>query len=302
MSKLLYTHFIKLIIDYFLSCNKNIPRRSDSEMHNEGDDSPITKLPNTVKGTYMFRMEIPNTMINDAFKKSARYKYYKVKKAESEKEKAAEEPEVQNKSPVISGRGKGYMRLGDYEANVPKMFKKDVVPRKTRSLTVAKERVAVELAKSISIQEQRTQKRRRNTSEESANETDDADNSDMDLTDDEPKGDDDTASNPVYTDAHTTSAVHNLEGNPEVRSFLSGASEVPFGQSKEADAKGKEEYKEDQLQEGNTLYESITLDHEALNAQDAKPSFYNRTHNDQYPLNDREGEKRKKIRKDVGQS
>ncbi|GJY26603.1 hypothetical protein Tco_0401329 [Tanacetum coccineum] len=28
-------------------------------------------------------------------------------------------------------------------------------------------------------------------------------------------------SNPVYTDAHTTSLVHNLEGNPEVRSFLS---------------------------------------------------------------------------------
>ncbi|GKA85832.1 zf-CCHC domain-containing protein, partial [Tanacetum coccineum] len=53
------------------------------------------------------------------------------------------------------------------------------------------------------------------TSEESANETDDVDNLDMDLTDDEPKGDDDTSSNLVYTDAHTTSAVHNPEGNPE---------------------------------------------------------------------------------------
>ncbi|GJZ53200.1 hypothetical protein Tco_0608085 [Tanacetum coccineum] len=77
MSKLLYTRFTKLIIDYFLSCNKNIPRRLDSEMHSKCDDSPLTKLSNTVKGTYKFIMEIPNTMINEAFKQSTRYKYYK---------------------------------------------------------------------------------------------------------------------------------------------------------------------------------------------------------------------------------
>ncbi|GJS88355.1 hypothetical protein Tco_0770991 [Tanacetum coccineum] len=33
----------------------------------------------------------------------------------------------------------------------------------------------------------------------------------------------------VYTDAHTTSTVANLEGNHEVLSYLSSASEVPFG-------------------------------------------------------------------------
>ncbi|GJZ59473.1 hypothetical protein Tco_0615289 [Tanacetum coccineum] len=364
MSKLLYTLFTKLIINHFLSCNKNIPNKSNYEMHREGDDSPITKLSNTIKGTYMFEMEIPDTMINDAFNQSAGYKYYKAKKAENKKAKAAEEPKKKNATPVRSGRGKGYMHLGDNEANVPKMFKKDVVPRKTRSLTVAEETIVVELAKSISIDEQRTQQRRRtqltidrqidndvadtyaewgqkikgttiedpavqslldlrkgskasrleslrqkkqafvdeglsaahttfydtsdtksdathysscsDTSKKSANETNDADDSDMDLTNDEPKGDDDIArykvlmynkstkmpkstyfsptitsssldfiknllaetpvnelmdlmSNLIYTDAHTTSAVHNLEGNPKVRSFLSGASEVPFG-------------------------------------------------------------------------
>ncbi|GJT69231.1 hypothetical protein Tco_1028517 [Tanacetum coccineum] len=82
-------------------------------------------------------MEIPDTMIDDAFKKSAGYKYYKAKKVESEKEKAAEKLEEQNMSPVRSGKGKGYMRSGDNEANVPKMFKKNVVPRKTRSFIVA---------------------------------------------------------------------------------------------------------------------------------------------------------------------
>nr|GEU53024.1 hypothetical protein [Tanacetum cinerariifolium] len=206
-------------------------------MHSKGDDSPITKLSNTVKGTYKFRMEIPDTMIRDAFKQSTGYKYYKAKKVESKKSKDAKEPKEQNESPVKSGRGKGYMCYRDQEENVPITFKKDDVPRKTISLTVAKETVVVELAKSISIQEQRTQQH------ESVNETDDADNSGMELSNDNSKGDDvttryenllgetlvneltDLMSNPVYTDAHTTSAMHNPEGNPEVRSFLSGASE-----------------------------------------------------------------------------
>ncbi|GKF53717.1 hypothetical protein Tco_0160627, partial [Tanacetum coccineum] len=130
-------------------------------MHREGDDSSITKLSNTIKGTYMFEMEIPVTMINDAFNQSAGYTYYKAKKAENEKAKAAEEPKKKKATPVRSGRGKGYMCSGDYEANVPKMSKKDDVPRKTRSFTVVEETVAVELAKSISIDEKRTQQRRR---------------------------------------------------------------------------------------------------------------------------------------------
>ncbi|GJU96361.1 hypothetical protein Tco_1321117 [Tanacetum coccineum] len=109
-----------------------------------------------------------------------------------------------------------------------------------------------------------------------ANETDDADESDIDLSNDNPDGDDDAArygvfmhnvstatpnstylgltvtsssldfiqtlldetpvneltdfiSHPVYTDAQTTSVVHNLEGNPELTSYISGASEVPLG-------------------------------------------------------------------------
>ncbi|GJU37349.1 hypothetical protein Tco_1185703 [Tanacetum coccineum] len=83
-------------------------------------------------GKFKFGMEIKNTMIDDAFKKIAGYKYYKANKVESKN-----------------------------EANVPKLFKKNDVPRKTRTLTVAEETIAVELAKSISIKEPRTQQRRR---------------------------------------------------------------------------------------------------------------------------------------------
>ncbi|GJT59717.1 hypothetical protein Tco_1003250 [Tanacetum coccineum] len=115
-----------------------------------------------------------------------------------------------------------------------------------------------------------------NESKESANETDDADESDMDLSDDNLNRDDDAArygvfmhnkstatpnsaylsmtvtsssldfiqtlldetpanelmdfiSHPVYIGAQTTSVVHNPEGNPELTSYISGASEVPLG-------------------------------------------------------------------------
>ncbi|GKD07716.1 hypothetical protein Tco_1187401 [Tanacetum coccineum] len=51
----------------------------------------------------------------------------------------------------------------------------------------------------------------------------------------------------------------------------------------------------------NTLYEYITLDQYALDAQDAKPSFHKRTHDDQVPPNYHKRETKKKRRKDVGQ-
>ncbi|GKG19337.1 hypothetical protein Tco_0376436, partial [Tanacetum coccineum] len=107
--------------------------------------------------------------------------------------------------------------------------KKDVVPRKTRSLTIVEEAVVGELANSINIQESRSQRCRRsqltidnqtdkavsdmynewghklkgptvedlavrsNESEESTNETDDADESNMDLSHDNLHRDDDDA-------------------------------------------------------------------------------------------------------------
>ncbi|GJZ35836.1 hypothetical protein Tco_0581653 [Tanacetum coccineum] len=108
MSKLLYTRFTKLIINQFLSCNKSIPRRSNSELHSAQDDQPITRLSNTVKA----------------------------KEKESAKDKIIDELEEQRMSSVKNGRGKGFMCYGDQAVNV---LKKDVVPRKTRSLTIAEE-------------------------------------------------------------------------------------------------------------------------------------------------------------------
>ncbi|GKF02284.1 hypothetical protein Tco_0029207 [Tanacetum coccineum] len=94
-------------------------------------------------------MEVPDEMISDAIKKLAGYKCYMAKKVESEKATTIEEPEKQIVSPIRNERGKGYMCSGGNESIVPTLFKKDVVPRKTRSLIVAIEIVASELAKSI---------------------------------------------------------------------------------------------------------------------------------------------------------
>nr|GEU59562.1 hypothetical protein [Tanacetum cinerariifolium] len=171
MSNLLYTRFTKLIIDYILSHNKSIPRRSYSKLHSSQDDQPITKLLNTTNGDYKFGLKVLDAINSDAIKNKVGYTYYMAKKVESEKAKIIDEPEEQHVSPVKSGRGKGFMCYGDQVANVPNKLKKDVVPRKTRSLTIAEETVV-------------------DKTKESANETDE---SDMDLSNDNPHRDDDAA-------------------------------------------------------------------------------------------------------------
>ncbi|GKD29803.1 hypothetical protein Tco_1240581 [Tanacetum coccineum] len=288
MSKLLYTCFTKLIIDYILSHNKSIPRRLDFKLHSSQDDHPITKLLSTTNGDYKFRMEVLDAMISDAIKKKVGYTYYMAKKVEI--------------------------------ANVPNKVKKDVVLRKTRSLTIAEEGVVGPTVEDPVVQslldlrkgskasrlESLRQKKQpvagegsstthnkyysssdtvsdatlysssSDTPKKSANETDDADKSNMDLSNDNPYGDYDAArygvfihnkstatpnsiylsltvisssldfiqtlldetpeneltdfmSHPVYTNAHATSVVHNPEGNPELTSYISGASKVPLG-------------------------------------------------------------------------
>ncbi|GJU55753.1 hypothetical chloroplast RF21, chloroplastic [Tanacetum coccineum] len=206
MSKLLYTRFTKLIINHFLSNNTSIPRRSSSKLHGSQDDQPITKLSNAVKGDYKFGMEIPDIMISDAIKKLAGYKFYMAKKVESENAKIVDEPEEQHVSPVKSGRGKGFMCYGDQVVNVPNKPKKDVVLRKTRSLTIAEETLVGPAVDDPAVQslldlqkgskarklESLKQKKHADAGEGSIkNETDDADESDMDLSDDNPDGDDD---------------------------------------------------------------------------------------------------------------
>ncbi|GJT08396.1 hypothetical protein Tco_0842858 [Tanacetum coccineum] len=231
MSKLIYTRFTKLIIDHFLSCNKSIPRRSDSKLHSEGRDLPLTKLINTVDCKYKFGMEIPESMITDA----------------------------------INRRGKCYMHLGDQEVNVPKAFQKNDVLIKSRSITFADNLLeivngAVLLAKSVSTKEQHCQQcdimtqttierqidkdvkdtyakwrqklkdisatdsdatqdsSHSDTNKEKEDETVDSDDFDMDLTNDESKGDDDVAGFVVFIYNKSTEPLKSTCLSPIVTS------------------------------------------------------------------------------------
>ncbi|GKF42158.1 hypothetical protein Tco_0125500, partial [Tanacetum coccineum] len=170
---------------------------------------------------YKFGMEVPDAMISDAIKKKAGYTYYMAKKVEGEKAKIIDKPEEQHISSIKNRRGKGFMCYVDQVANVPNKHKKDVVPRKTRSLTIIEEAVVCELANSISIQELNSQQCRRSQltidslndkavadmythashnkfysssyTASDAKETDDANEYDMELSNDNPHGDDDAA-------------------------------------------------------------------------------------------------------------
>ncbi|GJT95339.1 hypothetical protein Tco_1090857 [Tanacetum coccineum] len=254
MSKLLYTRFTKLIINYILSHNKSIPRRSYSKLHSSQDDQPITKLLSITNGDYKFGIEVPDAMISDAIKKKAGYTYYMAKKVESEKAKIVDKPEEQNVSPFKSGREKGFMCYGDQK--LKGLAVDDPAVQSLLDLRKGSKASRFENTDSDAILYSSSSDK----TEESTNETDDADESDMDLSDDNPHGDNDVAgygvfmhnksiatpnstylsltvtsslldfiqtlldetpaneltdfmSHLVYTDAQTTSVVHNPE-NP----------------------------------------------------------------------------------------
>nr|GEX63043.1 hypothetical protein [Tanacetum cinerariifolium] len=180
MSKLMYTRVTKLIIDHILSCNKSIPCRSDSDIHSEGQDLPLSNLTNTIKGTYKFEMEILDTMINDVFKKSVGYKYYKTKKGETEKAKADEVPEEQHVYPVkvkeekvICVQAKQAVRVEGSSAAHNKYYEFENISATDSDATQDSLRL--------------------DTDEARDDETDDSDDSNMDLSEDETKGDDDAA-------------------------------------------------------------------------------------------------------------
>ncbi|GKC09443.1 hypothetical protein Tco_1001053 [Tanacetum coccineum] len=225
--------------------------KSDSKLHSSQDDHPITKLLSITNGEYKFRMEVPDAMISYAIKKKAGYKYYIAKKVESEIAIIVDKPEEQHVSPIKSGRGKGFMCYGDQVSNVPNKLKKDVVPRKTRSLTIAEEAV-IDLRKGSKASRLESLRQKKqpvagegssaahnkyysssdtdsdttlyssssDKPEGSANETDDVDESDMDLSNDNPNGDDDAAKYEVFMHNKSTATPNSTYLSPMVTSSL----------------------------------------------------------------------------------
>ncbi|GJZ83847.1 hypothetical protein Tco_0649020 [Tanacetum coccineum] len=303
MSKLFYTHFTKLIIDYFLLCNKNISCRSNFELHSEGDDLPITKLPNTVEGKFKFGMEIPDTMIDDAFKKTAGYKYYKAKKVESEKARLLRNqksrmcfPLEVEEEKVICVQEKMKLMFQSCSRKMLCQGKQDTYAewgQKLKGSSVAHTKYydnsktdSDAILYSLCL----------DTSEESANEIDDADESDMDLTDDNPIRDDDVVgiekaiqarvlteikkllpthipkviANYVRTRLNTS--VLKVMQNNQISLFAKTSTSVDDLSDMDPKLKLLNKIHENKTHPTNqklydTLYDSILLDQEALDAQ-----------------------------------
>ncbi|GKC21179.1 hypothetical protein Tco_1023329, partial [Tanacetum coccineum] len=307
-------------------------------------------------------MEIPNTMISNAIKKLARYKFYMAKKVENENPKIVVKPEVQHVSTVKSRRGKGFICYGDQVANVPNKLKIDNVSRKTRSQTITKEIVVDTYAelvqkfkghivKDLAVQAlldlwkgSKASKLKNTDSdtiiyssclEESDSETDDVDDSDMDLSDDSSQGDDDaiefrvfmhskstTTPNSTYISPMVTSSsldfIHNLLNETlanELTDFLS-AFEVPLGTHVDVqvtDMLLQEMFPDENAHHIPSLptkkisYTVTTPQRSSLQAktkklmQKAKKNMRKINFKKADPLNNREGENKKKRRKDVGE-
>ncbi|GJS72617.1 hypothetical protein Tco_0705458 [Tanacetum coccineum] len=80
----------------------------------------------------------------------------------------------------------------------------------------------------------------------------------------------DFMSHPVYTDAQTTSTVIYLEGNPELTSYISGASEVPLGTHVDVQATNilLQEMFPDETAHHNSFPPAITASYPTTKTQD----------------------------------
>ncbi|GJZ71003.1 hypothetical protein Tco_0634854 [Tanacetum coccineum] len=199
-------------------------------------------------------MEVPDAMISDAIKKKAGYTYYIAKKVKCEKAMIVDEPEEQHVSPVQNGKGKGFIQTNKAVADMynewGQKLKGPAVedPAVQSLLDLRKRSKASRLENTDS--DATLYSSSSNKTEESANETDDVDESDM-----------------TYLMIIQTELMM-MQGNVFRRecssytistskenslSYNNSPTKLTLSQSKEADAKGEKEYEEDQLQEGSRI-------------------------------------------------
>ncbi|GKD59200.1 hypothetical protein Tco_1296709 [Tanacetum coccineum] len=77
--KIPYARFTKLIIDYLLSHNKTINKRSYAEMYSKSQDRKFKVFKMAKKGILTYGMQLPATMLNDVIKMMDEYKEYVAK-------------------------------------------------------------------------------------------------------------------------------------------------------------------------------------------------------------------------------
>nr|GEU52625.1 retrovirus-related Pol polyprotein from transposon TNT 1-94 [Tanacetum cinerariifolium] len=188
-------------------------------------------------GDYKFEIEISDSMISDAIKKSVGYNYYMAKNKESAKAKIVDEPEKKHYSRTVhSTTSKKSIDRQTDEAGAD-MYNECGQKLKGEGLSPAHNKY---YDSSDNGSEATLHSSSSDTTKESANETNDVDETDMELSDNNPHKDDDASRHGVFIHNKSTATpnstyygstvivVHNLEGNPKLTSYISGASEVPL--------------------------------------------------------------------------
>nr|GEW61088.1 retrovirus-related Pol polyprotein from transposon TNT 1-94 [Tanacetum cinerariifolium] len=237
-------------------------------------------------GNYKFGMEIPDSMISDAIKKSVGYNYYMAKKKESTKDKIVDEPKEQHKGSKAS-------RLESLRQKKQPTTGEGSSAAHNKYYDSSNNDSKATLHSSSS-----------DTTEESANETDDADKYDMDFYDDNAHGDDDAAG---YRVPRLNTSVLKVMKTNQINLFtllststdylsymdlkLKLLNRIHTNKSNETHTTHQQLY--------DTLYESITPDQDTLDTQVAQSSFHKRSHDNQDPPNNCKGENKKKRQKDV---
>ncbi|GKD40015.1 hypothetical protein Tco_1260222 [Tanacetum coccineum] len=190
MSKLLYTRFTNLIINYFLPNNKSIPHRSSSSSKARRIESLKQKKQAIAgEGSSAAHNKYYDSPDNDSEAKIYSSSSNKTEESANETDDANEsDMDLSDDNPNGDDNVAGYRVF---------MHNKSTATLNSTYLSLKVTSSSLDFIQTL-------------LDETHANE----------LTD--------FMNHPVYTDAQTTSVVHNLEGNPELTSYISGVSEVPL--------------------------------------------------------------------------
>nr|GEV59617.1 hypothetical protein [Tanacetum cinerariifolium] len=227
-------------------------------------------------------------MIDDAFKKSVGYKYYRAKKTKSKKAKADEEPEEQHDSLVRGGREKdeaahhnssspanttSYPTTNSQHISLQAKAKK-LMQKKLEALTSINVSKAINKAVHVKVLIKMKKLIPTHVPKVLANYVKPClNNYVLEV----------MRNNQINLFTKPSTSADDLS-NMDLKLKLMNI--IHLNKSNTTHPTNKKLY--------DTIYESIIIDQEALDDQNAHPSFHKRSHDHQDPPTDREGEKRKK--------
>ncbi|GKB56002.1 hypothetical protein Tco_0912188 [Tanacetum coccineum] len=297
----------------------SVLKRSLTRKDSSWDIVRLPILHDTLGGDYKFGMEIPDRMISDAIKKLAGYKFYMAKKVESENAKTVDEPEEQHVSAVKSGKQDLRLSLKKQlqrqtEEAIANMYNEWGQKLKSPAVDDPAVQSLLDLRKGSKANTLENTNSDAILHSSSSDKIKQCANEPMMLTnliwiypmiiETEMmmlQAFEKVVQARVLTElkkllpTHIPKAVANYV-RPRLNTFMLKIkllNRIHLNKSNDNHTTHQQLY--------DTLYESIILDEEALDAQDVEPSFHKRSHDNQDPPKNHKGENKKKKRKNVSE-